>query len=245
MKHQTSGRLRRQEVAKVCPEVSGVRATALGSFATEEIVLNTAPTALNQRVSPSRARQGQGDGHLTVRPRTQTMHENRVPVDRVAEKEFAREDTEEREHHSSARVQERQRGGAHVKGAPERVDVGWRARSTPTPPGSNVFRMSVRSQGCLPGRRSLRAQMITQAAISEGGQRKRIRQLLRGAQHAPQPGMIRYHSSTGGSTEAKESMGVRLPRCGPKAFRVTEMSEATPTFTGKRYNRQGRGEQTP
>jgi hypothetical protein len=71
--------------------------------------------------------------------------------------------------------------------------------------------------------------MIVQAAISKGGQRKRIRQLLRGAQQASQPGMVRYHSSTGGSTEVKESMGVRLPRRGPKAFRVAEMSEVTRT----------------
>jgi hypothetical protein len=63
------------------------------------------------------------------------MHGNRVPVYRVAEREFAREDTEERGHHSSARVKERQRGGALLKGAPERVDVGWRARSTVSPPG--------------------------------------------------------------------------------------------------------------
>jgi hypothetical protein len=152
MKRQThafaGGRLRWQEVPQIRPEVSGVRATTRGSFATEEIVLNTAPTALNQRVSPSRARRGHGDGHLTAPPRTQTMHGNRVLVDRVAEREFSREDTEEREHHSSARVQERQRGGAHVKGAPERVDAGWRARSTPTPPGRNVFRSRVRGQGC-------------------------------------------------------------------------------------------------
>jgi hypothetical protein len=137
------------------------------------------------------------------------MHGNRVPVYRVAVRELAREDTEEREHHSSARLQERQRGGAHVKGAPERVDVGWRARSTPTPPGRDVFRSRVRGQGCLPGGRSLRAQMIAKATIREGGGRKRIRQLLRGAQHAPQPGMIRCHSSTGGSTEVKGSVGVR------------------------------------
>jgi hypothetical protein len=48
----------------------------------------------------------------------------RVPVDRVAEREFSRKDTEERELDSSGSVQERQRGLAHVKGASERVDVG-------------------------------------------------------------------------------------------------------------------------
>jgi hypothetical protein len=56
--------------------------------------------------------------------------------------------------------------------------------------------------------------------------------LLRRAQHAPQPGMVRCHSSTGGSTEVKEILGVQLPRCGPKAFRVTEMSQVTRTVTG-------------
>jgi hypothetical protein len=141
-----SGRLMRREVPQVRPEVSGVRATARGSFETEEIVLNTAPTAVNQRVTPSRAKRGHGDGHLTVWPRTHTMHGNRVPVYREAVRELSREDTKEREHHSSARVQERQREGAHVKGAPERVDVGWRARSTPTPTGRDVFRSRVRGQ---------------------------------------------------------------------------------------------------
>jgi hypothetical protein len=169
-----SGRLMRQEVPQDRPEVRGVRATTRGSFATEEIVLNTAPTAFNQRVPPSRAMRRHGDGPLTVWPRTRTMHGNRVPVYRVAVREFAREDTEERKHRNSASVQERQRLGAHAKGASERVDVGWRARSTPTSPGRNIFHSKVRGHGCIPGRRSLRAQMIAQATIREGGGRKRI-----------------------------------------------------------------------
>jgi hypothetical protein len=111
------------------------------------------------------------------------MHWNRVLVDRVAVREFAREDAEEREHHSSARVQERRRGGVHVKGSPERVYVSGRARPTPTPPGRDVFRSRVRSQGWLPGRKSLRAHMIPQAAICDGGGRESIRQLQTGAQH--------------------------------------------------------------
>jgi hypothetical protein len=116
MKRQThtfaSGRLILQEVPQVSPEVSGVRAATRGSFATEEIMLNTTPTAFNRRVPPSCARGGHGDGHLTVWPRTQTMHWKRVPVYRAAVREFAREGTEEREHHSSARVQEPQQWGA-------------------------------------------------------------------------------------------------------------------------------------
>jgi hypothetical protein len=75
--------------------------------------------------------------------------------------------------------------------------------------------------------------MIAQAAISEGGKRKRIRQLLRGVQHAPQPGLVSCHSSTGGSTEVMGSLGARLPQCGPKALRVTKVSDVTRTFTGQ------------
>jgi hypothetical protein len=52
---RASWRILWQEVPQVHPEVSGVRATTRGSFATEEIVLNTAPATLNQRVTPSRA----------------------------------------------------------------------------------------------------------------------------------------------------------------------------------------------
>jgi hypothetical protein len=93
MKRQThalaSGRLMRQELPEFRPEVSGVRTTTWGSFATEEIALNTAPTTFNQRVTPSRASWGHGDGHLTVWPRTQTMQGNRVLVHRVAVREFA------------------------------------------------------------------------------------------------------------------------------------------------------------
>jgi hypothetical protein len=95
MKRQTnarvSGRVRWQDVPQVRPEVSGVPASTRGSFATEEIVLNTAPTTLNQRVTPSRTKRGHGDGDLTVWPRTATMHGNRVPVHRVAVRELARE----------------------------------------------------------------------------------------------------------------------------------------------------------
>jgi hypothetical protein len=46
-----SVRLRQQEVPEARPEVSRVRATTRGSFATEEIVLNTAPTAFNQMIA--------------------------------------------------------------------------------------------------------------------------------------------------------------------------------------------------
>jgi hypothetical protein len=67
------------------------------------------------------------------------MHGNRVPVHKMAVRQLAREDTEERDHHSSARVQERQETGAHVKGAQDRIDADGGARATLTPPGRNVF----------------------------------------------------------------------------------------------------------
>jgi hypothetical protein len=235
MKRQTHalarGRLMQQEVPQVQPQISGVQAATRRSFAAEETLLKTAPTPFIQRVTLSSARRGHGDGHLTVWLRTQAVHWNRVPVHRVAVRKLAREDR------GKGTPQQRQsavaaREGAHVQGAPERVDVGWRARSPPTPPGTNVVRSRVWGQGSFPGGGSLRAQMIAESPMREGGRRKRITQLLRGAQQSL-PGMIRCHSSTGGSTEVKGSLGVRLPRCGPNAFRVPEMSEVTRTFTGQ------------
>jgi hypothetical protein len=87
-----------------------------------------------------------------------------------------------------------------------------------------------------------------QAMVREGGGQESIRQRLRGAQHSPQPGMVRCHCSTGGSTEAKGSATVRLLLCGPKVFRVTEMSEVTRRFTGQhlshRKHRFGRDTST-
>jgi hypothetical protein len=90
---------------------------------TGKVVLNTAPPTFNQRVAPSRARRGYGDGDLTVRSWTQPMQRNGVPVQRVAVRELAGEDTEEREHNSSAVVQKRQERGVHVKGVLDRIDV--------------------------------------------------------------------------------------------------------------------------
>jgi hypothetical protein len=103
-----SWRLRRQKVPQVCSEVSRVRTTTKGSFATEQIVLDTAPTTFNQRVTPSRAMRKHSEGDLTVRPRTQAMHGNGVPVHRVAVRVLAREHLEERDNHGSARAQPQQ-----------------------------------------------------------------------------------------------------------------------------------------
>jgi hypothetical protein len=144
---------------------------------TEQIVLKTAPTTFNQRVNPSRARRRHGDGTPTLLPRTQTMHGNRIPVHRVAAREHTAEYTEEREHHRSARVQERQRGEAHVKGAPERVDVCWRARATPTLPERQIVSSRAPGQGSLLGRGSLRAQMVAHATVVHTHDRVCARQL--------------------------------------------------------------------
>jgi hypothetical protein len=61
-----SRRIRRKEVPQVRPEVIGVRTTTRGSCATEEVVLNTGPMTLEQRVTPTLARRGHRDGDLTV-----------------------------------------------------------------------------------------------------------------------------------------------------------------------------------
>jgi hypothetical protein len=64
MKHQThalaSGWLMRQEIPQVRPKVSGDRATKRGSFAADEIALNTAPTTFNGIPN--------ANGHTTVLP---------------------------------------------------------------------------------------------------------------------------------------------------------------------------------
>jgi hypothetical protein len=71
------------------------------------------------------------------------MYGDGVPVHRVAARELAREDTEEREYYSSARWQERQRRGLHVKRAPGRVDVYMGARATQTPPDRHFVHKKV------------------------------------------------------------------------------------------------------
>jgi hypothetical protein len=77
------------------------------------------------------------------------MHENRVPVHGVAVSELAGEDTEAREHNSSARVQERQDREAHDKGASERIDVDRGGRTDD--PGKKRCRSRVCGQGSLLG----------------------------------------------------------------------------------------------
>jgi hypothetical protein len=86
--------------------------------------------------------------------------------------------------------------------------------------------------GSLPGQRSLRAQLVAQAMISEGRGRKRSRQVLRGSAHATMDD--RRPGRHGGSTEVKGSAGAWQPRCGPEASRAMEMSIVTRTFTGER-----------
>jgi hypothetical protein len=123
-------------------------------------MLNTVATTFNEGVAPCHSRRRHNDGDLTVRLRTQDMYGNGVPVHRVAARELAREDTEEREYYSSARLQEQQWRGLHVKRAPGQVDEYLGARATPMPPDRHFVHRRVWVQGSLPGRRSLRTHMI-------------------------------------------------------------------------------------
>jgi hypothetical protein len=125
----------------------------------------------------------------------------RNPVHRVAVRERAKAETENTEHHGSARVQERPRRGAHGEGVPERVDVCGGTCATPTPLGRNVVHSRVRGQGSLPGGASLRVQITAQDTSSRGSGRKRRRLVLRGPLHAPLPGMIGDQVSAGDSME--------------------------------------------
>jgi hypothetical protein len=63
MKRQThafaSGRVMRQEVPQVRSEAIGHRAPTRGSFASEERMLDTAPTTFNQRVNPQLLQAGE------------------------------------------------------------------------------------------------------------------------------------------------------------------------------------------
>jgi hypothetical protein len=52
--------------------------------------------------------------------------------------------------------------------------------------------------------------MIAQAMISDGSRQKRSRLERRGAQHAPQPGMVRGHGRTGSGTVVQGNVGARL-----------------------------------
>jgi hypothetical protein len=62
-----------QDVPQVRPEVSRVGATKRRSIATEQMMLNAAPTTLRLSVTPSSSRRRHIDGDLAVRPRTQIM----------------------------------------------------------------------------------------------------------------------------------------------------------------------------
>jgi uncharacterized coiled-coil DUF342 family protein len=66
------------------------------------------------------------------------MSGKRVPVDRVAVRELAREHIEKRKHNSTARAQWRQQREAKDKGLPEMIDLHRRARATPASLGRNV-----------------------------------------------------------------------------------------------------------
>jgi hypothetical protein len=100
-------------------------------------------------------------------------------------------------------VQKRQRWGAHVKGAPDRVDVGWRARATPTPPCRDVFCSRSWGQDSLPGRVCLPAQMMAQAATSESGEWKKSRQFLSPACATTRDGQILHQNGRQHGGEGK------------------------------------------
>jgi hypothetical protein len=57
---------RRQEVSQVCPELSRVGATKQRSLATEQVVLNAAPTMLRYNIIRSSSRRRHGDGDRAV-----------------------------------------------------------------------------------------------------------------------------------------------------------------------------------
>jgi hypothetical protein len=74
-------------------------------------------------------------GTLQFSRAQETMQGNGFPVHRVAVREPVRQDTEEREHHSRARVQEHPRTRAHGKVTPARVHVCGGPRARPAPLG--------------------------------------------------------------------------------------------------------------
>jgi hypothetical protein len=66
------------------------------------------------------------------------MQRQGVPRHRVTERKVTREDTKEGVHKQSRKLQERHQGGAHGKGATERVKMLGRARITSTAVGRDV-----------------------------------------------------------------------------------------------------------
>jgi hypothetical protein len=98
--------------------------------------------------------------------------------------------------------------------------------------------MAVQGHDDVPGygasfldRGNLRAQKIAHGMIGEDGGRTRSRQVRRRAVHAPQPEMVKYHGSTGGSTVVRVSVGELLELRRSETFRVSEMSYVARALT--------------
>jgi hypothetical protein len=102
----------RQEIQKIKPQISRIRALKRGSLAAGEEMLDAAPAAFHKGVPPSSTGRWPSDANLAVKTRTEPMQREGVPRHRVTERKVAREDTKERVHKRSRKVQERQRGGS-------------------------------------------------------------------------------------------------------------------------------------
>jgi hypothetical protein len=74
-------------------------------------------------------------------------------------------------HKGSRKLQERHQGGAHGKGATERVEMLGRARATPPAAGRDVVGSGLGCEGALPGDRRLRARMTAEVAFQRRGGR--------------------------------------------------------------------------
>jgi hypothetical protein len=109
--------VRRQEIQEIKPQSSRIGATRRESLAAEEEMLDAAPAAFHKGVPPSSMRRWPSDANLAIRTRTELMQRQGVPRHRVTERKVAREDTKERVHKRSRKLQERHQRGAHGKGA--------------------------------------------------------------------------------------------------------------------------------
>jgi hypothetical protein len=182
------------------PRHQWVWATSQSSFATEQVVLNTAQTTFNQRVTPSRARQAHGDGDLTVWPWTQTIRGNRVPVHRGAVRELA--ERTQRKGNTTATPKCRSRSGEEHFSRERREGlmcaVGQEPHRRPWAEMLSAAGYGARAASQAEAVRERK--WSCRPPISEG--QRRSKQVRIGAQHELQPGMLR---GDGGSTQVKGS----------------------------------------
>jgi hypothetical protein len=161
------------------------------------------------------------------------MQRQGVPRQGATERKVAREDTKEGVHKRSRKLQERHQGGAHGKGAAERVKMLGRARALPTATGRNAVGSRVGSEGALPGDRRLRAHMTAEVTIQRCGGRERLWQKQRGTADSLGPRMIWRQRSMSSGTKRQAVVGVWTLRCGLQTCRVSQMSEFARTLAGK------------